>query len=353
LDIYCEIKGLKYTPKMCRELRTFNIVDIDDIITPRSPGTFLLNIEDKQICVSRWVSPKRTRSYPYARVYDSMEFSGKKVTIIPVIKDEGREGDRDYLQWDTISLMSILGVFVIISYYSNASKSNTYDNKITNQLYDVENIKSNIDKIINYQSDALHWNISQIDKIKDIGEKAINAYQDISEILDVEMHSLDKAKRRIDEIREGKENFMKLSRDLASEARNREVMTEQPKEFVNGEKCGITIKNYLGGVYFLTCDEFVINNSEIYLIESKHTSIDTLPSLSDIKDGLLKMVLFTNLEEINLDEKNYTPVPVLKLTSGVEDIKYIENKNEKFLNSLKNEAETNNFRVIINDEFYV
>lgn len=31
-------------------------------------------------------SPKRTRSYPYALVYGSLGFSGKRVTIIPLVK---------------------------------------------------------------------------------------------------------------------------------------------------------------------------------------------------------------------------------------------------------------------------
>ena len=70
--------------------------------------------QDNEFAVSWWVSPKRTRSYPYARVYDTLGFSGKKATIIPIIKDEGKDGDRDFLQWDTISLMSLLGVYVIV-----------------------------------------------------------------------------------------------------------------------------------------------------------------------------------------------------------------------------------------------
>ena len=41
---------------------------------------FILTINDKnEIAVSWWVSPKRTRSYPYARVYDTLGFAGKKL----------------------------------------------------------------------------------------------------------------------------------------------------------------------------------------------------------------------------------------------------------------------------------
>lgn len=89
------------------------------------------------------VSSKRTRSYPYARVYDRLAFQGKKVTIIPIFKDEGLDGDRDFLQWDTVSLMSLLGVYVIIGYYVSATPNPNYKNKITNQRFDLISNRSN------------------------------------------------------------------------------------------------------------------------------------------------------------------------------------------------------------------
>ncbi len=39
-----------------------------------------------------------------------------------------------------------------------------------------------------------------------------------------------------------------------------------------------------------------------------------MPSLEDIKDGLLKMILFTNLEDVKTDDRSLNPVAVLKLT---------------------------------------
>ncbi len=54
----------------------------------------------------------------------------KKITVIPIVKDEGASGDRDFIQWDTVSLMSLLDVFVIFAYYDKADKK---DRKITNQ----------------------------------------------------------------------------------------------------------------------------------------------------------------------------------------------------------------------------
>ena len=98
-------------------------------------GSFLLEIDSKnQFGISWWVSAKRTRSYPYARVYDTLSFSGKKVTIIPIYKDEGFQGDRDFIQWDTISLMSLLQVYVIIDIMIQQSRANVMNTKLQNSV---------------------------------------------------------------------------------------------------------------------------------------------------------------------------------------------------------------------------
>lgn len=351
MDILAEIRGLTYTPFLCRKLNAFSFIEIDRALS--SDATFILKVDkENQIAISWWVSPKRTRSYPYTRVYDSLGFSGKKVTIIPILKDEGKEGDRDFLQWDTVSLMSLLGVYVIISYYADASRSSRYEHKITNQLFDLDHINSKIQKILSYQSDALHWNLSQIDSVGEIGGKALEAYTDISEKLGVEMHSLESAETRIGQLLEGKATFMTLSRKLAEAAQRRESVTDQPKEHLSGIKGTITIKNYLGGYYYFTCDEIGIHGKDVYLIEGKHTTTDNLPSLNDIKDGLLKMMLFTNLENVRIDGINYTPVPILKLTTGERfGLESISSPQKDMLNTLKREATVNGFRVVINSEF--
>jgi len=186
IDIFAEIrKGIEYTPLLCKKLPQYDLAEIEKAFSKNA--TFILKVDGNSIAVSWWVSPKRTRSYPYARVYDSFSFSGKKATIIPIIKDEGKEGDRDFLQWDTVSLMSLLGIYTIISYYSDASRSSRYRNKITNQRFDVVHVKEEIERLIHYQSDALHWNLSQIDKIGEISQKSFEAYKLISKRLGVQI----------------------------------------------------------------------------------------------------------------------------------------------------------------------
>lgn len=360
MEVYGEIKGISYKPLLCKRLDYYTLSEMENALSQRA--SFMLRIDDKNdVAVSWWVSPKRTRSYPYARVYDTLSFAGKKVTIIPVIKDEGKgekkkgcKGDRDFLQWDTISLMSLLGVYVIIGYYSEAERKTGCKNRITNQRFDVKYLQEEILKLTSYQSDALHWNLEQVDRVYQIAEKAFRSYEKISRRLGVKLHSMESAKRRIGRLYRNKENFIKLSRKLAHGAQLRESITVQPKEYLTGSKAAITIKNYLGGYYYFTADEVEIVGNNLFLVEGKHTKSSILPSEGDIKDALIKMILFTNLENVVVNGVRYNPVPVLKLTTNREFREdSLSERKRMFLNLLKREAELNGFSLKINDSFIV
>lgn len=348
MDILAKITGITYKPFLCRELNSYDIKNLTDVFD--KDASFILNFDkDVQIAVSWWVSAKRTRSYPYSRVYDTLGFQGKKVTIIPIFKDEGKEGDRDFLQWDTISLMSLLGVYTIISYYNRAVKSTRYDHKITNQRFDIKHLQSNFTNLLSYQSDSLHWNLSQIENIGIVGEKALAAYKNISQKLKIDMHSFTTAHSRIQELLKGKENFMNLSRDLAQKAQARERTTVQPKEQLDGTKATLTIKNYLGGYYYFTCDEAKLIKDSICLIEGKHSKGSIIPSTEDIKDGLIKMILFSNLKEVKISNKEYTPLPILKLTSDTSfSANNLPHSKIDLLKLLAKESVVNKFEVLIN-----
>jgi len=345
-QINATITGISYKPFLCRSLNSYKIEDLETAL--ESDASFILEKPDKiKVVISWWVSAKRTRSYPYARVYDTLNFSGKKVTIIPVFKDEGFDGDRDFIQWDTISLMSLLGVYVIVCYYKSAEKNPDYKNKITKQRFDISLIQNNLNKICSYQSDALHWNLEQAKTIPEVAKRALSSYDAISNTTGVKMHSKDSAYEKIQQISKNQEEFMTYSRELAEEAQNRESKTIQPKENLSGIKAKITITNYLGGKYYFTSDEIVVKGNRLFLVEGKHSSTK-LPSTEDIKDGLVKMILFSNLKGVRIDSKEYESIAVLKLTSGKEDI---VTQNEGMLDKLKEEAKHNKFQVIINDEF--
>lgn len=349
IEIQAIITEVEYKPLLTKELKSFNIADLEQALSTTS--TFILKFdENNKIALSWWVSPKRTRSYPYARVYDSLSSTYRRVTIIPFMKDEGIGGDRDFLQWDTISLMSLLNVYVIIAYYVDAIRHPQNPNKITKQRFDINYIMKKLEELLSYHSDALHWNIAQLNNIEEIGRRALRHYEKISEKTKVEMHSKENAERRMAEITKDLD-FMKLSRKLAKEAQLRESQTRQPKENLSGEKGIITITNYLGGAYFFTCDEVdFIDENTIRLIEAKHTKGNKLPSLDDIKDGLLKMIILTNLKEVRINDKTYHHIPTLKLTTGEGfNFKNVNPRDLKILDKLKLEADTNKFQVTLNN----
>lgn len=348
MDVVAKITGIEYKPFLCRRLKTYNLDELEIALSKDS--TFILKIDDQnEIAVSWWVSAKRTRSYPYARVYDSLGFAGKKLTIIPILKDEGARGDRDFLQWDTISLMSLLGVHVIVSYYIDAEKNTDFEEKITSQKYDVRQIKSEISKLLGYQSGALHWNLLQMERIEEIANKAFAAYGRIGRKLNVKMHGSEQAKKRIKGLMKGKELFMEFSRLLAKKAQKRESeITHKHEKVLAGKKATLTIKNYLGGNYYFTADEARIKRKNILLIEAKNTKKDSLPALEDIKDGLLKMILFTNLKKVKVGKKSYKPKPVLKLTTAK---KFKADDKKELLSKLKKEAKENGFQIELNNKF--
>lgn len=117
MNITGKITGIKYQILFAENLQQVQIenFNINDI-----PATCLLKSNNSLFAISKWVSPKRTRSYPFERVYNSLNTT-KKITVIPIVKDEGAKGDRDFIQWDTVSLMSLLDVFVIFAYYDKAA----------------------------------------------------------------------------------------------------------------------------------------------------------------------------------------------------------------------------------------
>ncbi len=147
-------------------------------------------------------------------------------------------------------------------------------------------------------------------------------------------------------ILKSKDEFLMLSRQLAEKAQRRERVTIQPKERLLGDKAIITISNYLGGYYYFTVDEANIEGGDIYLVEGKNSKTHSLPSQSDIKDGLLKMILFTNLKEVMVENRYYNPISVLKLTVE-SDLKQgnMSTSEREFLRGLNKEAEENGFQV--------
>ena len=351
----------------CVALSDTNLLNVNDL-----PSKCLVNLGDKTIALSKWVSPKRTRSYPYARVYDTFDSSANKVaTITPLIKDEGKDGDMDYLQWDTISLMRLLNVYVILAFYESAQKNTRNLNKqhkITHQTFNNAFIYAQLQALNNYHQSALHWNLHQLsaENLAKLIAHTKTAYQNIAKNLSIKLHDSANIDKFAQKITKDRESFMRYSRQKAQNAQNREFLTIQPKEFIQSSaKSKIEIENYLGGYYYFTIDEVLEKGGTLCLVESKHSANAILPSNDDIKDGLLKLMLYNNLCEVrDLSGKRDFKI-VLQLTSNkLQNALHLPTKNinafitanklktnqSDMLNALNAECKENSFDIWIGKE---
>ncbi len=103
------IKGVTYRIFLNDKL---NVINLDDFDINQAKASGLIKSPTTEVAYSKWVSPKRTRSYPFARIYHTYD-SSKIITVIPVIKDEGKDGDRDRIQYSTISWMNLLNIYIV------------------------------------------------------------------------------------------------------------------------------------------------------------------------------------------------------------------------------------------------
>jgi hypothetical protein len=362
MEITAEIiAGIKYNQHLKCNL---TIVNVENFEVNSAKSSCIISDGQNRLAASKWVSPKRTRSYPYERVYNTFSVS-KRITVIPVVKDEGAAGDRDFLQWDTVSLMSLLDVYVILAYYETAEKHRSRADKITNQKFNNEFVLKKIGEISSYHSSALHWNLKELKSIGQILETVKENYRKIAVKTQIRFHG----EKGLDDlsslIAENLSAFMESSRLKAQSAQAREFLTLQPKEILStATKAKITITNYLGGKYFFTVDEILLSGENLQLIESKHSKSGKLPSTGDIKDGLLKMMLYSNLENVRAAGKIYNSLAVLRLTSAnitgkitsdsiteeTSEFFRVNNLNARQTALMKNlfaEARENNFSVIL------
>lgn len=278
--------------------------------------SFLLEIDETFIGISKWVSPKRTRSEPFSRVYKTLG-ELKKITIIPIQKDEGFNGDHDQINATTLAWMNLLGVYIILAYYSDADRNKNKTNKITNQKLDNKYIIGMIKEIMSYQSDAHHWNnfhfTRDFEKINTISRLK---YKEIGAKLDVKMHLFQEKEVEIFVM----DDFIKKSNLKSEQAVLRELKTIHKFESLDkGTKKGmLIISNFYNGIYNLTCDEVIFDaNTHIYTLqESKNTTKSYLPSKEEINDALFKTLLFSNIDNLYLEKEEVKFEIRIKLTSN-------------------------------------
>ena len=161
---------------------------------------------------------------------------------------------------------------------------------------------------------------------------------------------------------------MTLSRSHA--AALRETVTVHKLESIGQDEKGIfSITNYQGGEYYLTADGIYWEDNQLIIQESKNTTKKKFPSISDITDGLFKLILFANMESVDIADRNNVPfITRLKLTGKITGNLFLLNStnrvshfcqenrfsstHQKTITLLNQEAEINDIQIWIasNDE---
>lgn len=286
------------------------------------------------------------------------------MAIIPVVKDEGLGGERDFLQWDTISLLSLLDVQVVLAYYNEAEKNTKRNDQITRQKLDNTYILSRLKEVFEFKGTPRQWNEREAKQLKAVFEKAKSAYAEISKATKTYLHNA-AALDELIKFAETPEKFIEFSRAKAQNAQSREFQTDQPKESLASDtKAKVTINNALFGKYFFTCDETRIEGKSLFLIEAKHSERAKFPSKNDIKDGLVKMMLYTNLTGVKVGKNPFALRAAIRLTSkqlkgsiksdakDTEIEKFFSDNNfaladKEFFKKLFTEARENRFTIIL------
>lgn len=318
------VRDVHYSPRLSSDIPQPYALTEFNVNTSKHYGLVNIGVSTNNLAYARWISPKRTRSYPFARLYDIFHFSSRKVAIIPIIKDEGADSaNNDRINYMTFSWMSLLDIFIVLAWYEDAKPKSGGKNLITKQQLNAEHIRKKLEEISTYHLSALHWNTSHFENEFDsVYRKAVESYQEISIKLGIRLHSSQDHLRVLERFMRNSAFSLEafkletLARSLS--AAKRETLTSHRLEsLLEGEKHLLYVSNYLGGEYHLAPDEIFEENDYIVIQESKNSSkASKLPSKDDIKDGLFKLILYSNLHKLYLEDIEHPFATRLKITGG-------------------------------------
>ncbi|HLU12036.1 MAG TPA: hypothetical protein VK003_20335 [Oceanobacillus sp.] len=359
------ISNVKYRTFLRAHLNEYKIETFD---INAAKGWGVVDLGNQTLGFSKWVSPKRTRSYPYARIYNTYHLP-KRVTVIPVIKDEGLRGDNDRINFITLSMMNLLNVFIVLAWYDDAKANPRKEGKITSQRFNVQYVNERLIEIGDYQQTALHWNLMHFKRdFERVFLNAVESYERISQKTGIKMHPVSRNLSLLEEFKVAGEfdstAFKEISLAGSESAARREILTTHIHELLSeGSKAYFLLRNYVGGMYHLTADEVIVGDEKIVLQESKNTSRHRLPSMNDVKDGLLKLILYSNIDELRLNGEGKAFSVRLKLTGNIVGSLFLPNdttvidafctenslrtRERYLLARLNEEAEFNQFQIVI------
>ena len=104
-------------------------------------------------------------------------------------------------------------------------------------------------------------------------------------------------------------------------------------------------------------------NEKIVIQECKNSTEDKLPKESDIKDGLFKILLFNQIEDLEVDGKKYGHSVSLRLSGKISsvlslpatqesirrfiDLEKLSEPEQRLVRMLNEESELNHYSIVI------
>ncbi|MCY3914582.1 MAG: hypothetical protein OXG49_01085 [Chloroflexi bacterium] len=318
------IHDIDYEPKVrTKALEPFAFERFD--INAAAGSGILEFADDTSFGFSKWKSPKPSRSYPSKDIYRIYHLQTKRVTVIPVIKDEGNDTpNNDRITSMTLARMNLTDVYIVLAWYDHADPNTERGgDRITGQLLNNEFVVDRMREIKRAQKSALHWNTMHFERdFEYVYRQAVESYRRIGEQCNVEMHSTEKHLAILEQyLADGQFNleaFARYSSARSAAAAKREAMTTHDLEqLTDGDKAYFELVNLQGGKYHLTVDEVFWEDGRLVVQESKNAPKDKMPGLGVIQDGLFKNILFYSIDELYLDSQRIEFVTRLKLTGNI------------------------------------
>ena len=313
------IRELHYNACVIEPLKKFPLREFD---INRAKASGIIETETTEVAYAKWVSPKRTQISSLARTYNSYSASktvSKTLAIVPVLKDDGRDGDLDKLHYSTVSSLNLLNTYLVLGYHNHADKNSTPGSidrdKLTNHRFESESIRSQIQAIIDYPKNAFHWNKQLLEtQFGNTLRQALDAYWKISDRTSVKIHpytGMDQYQTSvIADLEAFKKNSLTKSQDDADSSPGVALLKYQ----VSGSRATFTMETDRGGRYPLVPESLFWLTDRYVIQESRNSPKKPFLDLSEIQEALLKLIPYSSLHSLQLNGEAVQFSVRLKLT---------------------------------------
>jgi len=255
--------------------------------------------------IIKFTTPKRTRSFPMARMFEILSSPHKKVALVPIVKDEGAQAD--YLGFETVSIINTFGFYCILSYYDDAEIKVGKSTKITSQKLSFESIITDLTLIDseNYSTDK--WNTKIIQNFETFLNLAKHGYDKIANKLGLnenDLRSIKNIDSHLKIIKEkGLDGYISWKNKNKLVSQYSELHTLQPKEDVISELKPIALDIYFSNdfgfkspiVFHVAIDEFYMSKDRFWFIEKKKRSKARTDTKNNIIESIFRDILYSSL----------------------------------------------------------